>query len=59
MTVKVDEGKCIGCAGCVAICLAAALRLDGATPACDASKCINCQSCVRFCPAGALALEEK
>lgn len=58
MAVEVDTGRCVGCGGCVGVCPAEALRLNGANPECDPEKCTNCQTCVRFCPVGALKLEK-
>ena len=55
MTVKVDNSKCIGCAGCVSVCPVLALTLVENKISCD-EKCINCGACVKVCPARALRL---
>ncbi|MBI2578293.1 MAG: 4Fe-4S binding protein [Candidatus Aenigmarchaeota archaeon] len=60
MTVIVDDGKCISCGGCVAVCPVLALDMKKGTDIIvDNDSCIDCNLCVRFCPVAALELDEE
>lgn len=56
--INVDNGKCIRCSGCVAVCPKAALRLGESGIECN-ERCTDCGACISFCPFGALSRRPK
>lgn len=51
----VNQGKCVGCGGCVSICQKDALKMERNeegffVPVSDKLKCINCGLCNKICP---------
>ncbi len=51
-----DSGRCLCCAGCVAVCAPAALRMKKLDWEIEAGRCNRCGACVIFCPARALEM---
>lgn len=51
--VRVIRG-CPGCAGCVAVCRAGAIRMNHLVPEIAAALCSGCGACVTFCPTESL-----
>jgi uncharacterized protein len=52
-----NEGICVRCGGCVAICPAGAARItEGEYPHYDHSLCIGCAQCIAHCPETALKI---
>ncbi len=54
--IKVDNKKCVKCAGCVGVCTFQALKFNDKVT-CDKEKCTDCGICVKFCPVGALQIK--
>ncbi len=54
--VEIDAPACLCCAGCVAVCPAGALEMNGLVLQCADPSCTGCELCVRFCPVAALVL---
>ncbi|MDE7245835.1 MAG: glycyl-radical enzyme activating protein [Oscillospiraceae bacterium] len=50
-----NPAVCVGCGGCVGVCPAGALTLNGRVHA-DRTACTLCGKCVDLCPSGALSL---
>ena len=55
--IKVDNSKCVKCAGCVGVCPLQALKYNDKI-ICDKEKCTSCGICVKFCPVGAIDIEK-
>lgn len=49
-----DRTRCLSCAGCVAVCRPAAIRMDKLDWRIEPPACNRCGACVSFCPNGAL-----
>lgn len=52
--LSVDRNQCTGCASCVYVCKADAIRIISNKAVIDLSKCIKCGSCVEVCPENAI-----
>lgn len=53
-TLSIDRSQCIGCAKCVVVCKADAIRILSNKAVIDPSKCIKCGNCVEICPVDAV-----
>ena len=59
--VSIDDEKCNGCGMCVAVCVAAALEMQGtgkerkARMAAGDPPCVACNDCMAICEQGAIA----
>ena len=51
---KCTKKKCTGCATCMEVCPAHAIRLVNDMPTFDYRKCIRCYCCQEMCPEGAI-----
>jgi electron transfer flavoprotein alpha subunit len=56
MAVKIDEGKCVGCAACIDTCPVAALEMKNDKAVVDADTCVDCGACVGACPTEAIEM---
>ncbi len=57
VTLKLDEGKCVGCGMCLSVCPHAVLGLiDGNIEIRDRDACIECGACARNCPVAAVSV---
>lgn len=56
--IVLDEGRCVDCGLCTAVCKPDALTLDAETQALafDKDKCVYCEACVIACPRRAITL---
>jgi NAD-dependent dihydropyrimidine dehydrogenase PreA subunit len=52
--IEVNERQCKGCARCVPVCRADAIRIVDAKAIIDVSKCFKCGNCVDICPVNAI-----
>lgn len=50
----IDENTCAGCAVCVDVCPAGAIRMEKKRARIDDGLCIRCGKCHDVCPAGAV-----
>jgi len=55
--LSLNEGRCFGCAACVAICPVDALDLSGLLVVIDEPTCTHCELCIPACPVHALLFE--
>jgi len=55
--LSLNEGRCFGCAACVAICPVDALDLSGLLVVIDEPTCTHCELCIPACPVHALLCE--
>jgi len=55
--LALNEGRCFGCAACVAICPVDALDLSGLLVIIDEPTCTHCELCIPACPVHALLFE--
>lgn len=53
-TISIDRNQCIGCAKCIGVCKADAIRILSNKAVIDPSKCIKCGNCVEICPVNAI-----
>lgn len=53
-TLSVDRAQCIGCAKCIPVCQADAIRIISNKAVIDPTKCIKCGNCVEICPVNAV-----
>ena len=53
-TLSIDRNQCIGCAKCINVCKADAIRIISNKAVIDPSKCIKCGNCVEICPVDAV-----
>jgi ferredoxin len=53
--IRLDEERCDGCGGCVAVCAPLALVVSFDRVDYDDERCTACGECVPTCPRGALA----
>ena len=53
-TLQLDEGRCFGCAACVALCPIDVLDLDGLLININEPECTHCELCIPACPVNAL-----
>ena len=53
--VQADQGKCVGCGRCVAICAQDAPSITNKKSHIDQSKCVGCGRCLATCPTDAIA----
>ena len=56
--LSLDEGRCFGCAACVAVCPVDALDLSNLLVIIDEPKCTHCDLCIPTCPVHALFFEK-
>lgn len=58
VTLRLDQSKCTGCGGCVAVCPHAVFTLSGgkATIA-RRDACMECGACMMNCPFGAVTVK--
>ncbi len=55
MSIRIDQEKCIGCAGCAGICPGTLISLREKTAHMDYPRdCWGCASCVKECPVSAI-----
>lgn len=54
--ICLDEGRCVTCGLCTAVCRPKALSLRGEELVFDKDKCVYCEACVVACPRRAIAL---
>ncbi len=53
-----EEGKCISCGACTAVCVPNALHMNGNDEVkFDEEKCVACGHCVKACPMRAIDLD--
>lgn len=57
MAVKVETGKCIGCAVCLETCPYEAFTLEDGVAVVDPQKCTECGDCTAECASEALSLD--
>ena len=58
VTLKVDEGKCVGCGVCGTVCPHAVMVMsDGHASIGDRDSCMECGACARNCPTGAVTVQ--
>jgi len=58
-TLKLDQGRCVGCGRCVEICPHAVFRLEGGKAQIqDLDSCMECGGCERNCPASAIEVKK-
>lgn len=56
-TLKLDQGRCVGCGMCELVCPHGVLALDqGKAVIQDRDGCMECGACSLNCPAGAIDL---
>lgn len=55
MAVKVDNGKCTGCAACVDVCPVNAIKIENGK-AVVGEECVDCGTCISQCPVEAITL---
>ena len=53
-TLSIDRSQCIGCAKCIGVCKADAIRIISNKAVIDPDKCIKCGNCVEICPVNAI-----
>lgn len=53
--VQADQGKCVGCGRCIAICAQDAPSITNKKSHIDQSKCVGCGRCLATCPTDAIA----
>ncbi len=52
--LTIDRSQCIGCAKCIDVCEADAIRIISNKAVIDPTKCIKCGNCVEICPVDAV-----
>jgi NAD-dependent dihydropyrimidine dehydrogenase PreA subunit len=58
VTLALDQQKCIGCGGCVAVCPHAVFAVaDHKAVIVDRDSCMECGACMMNCPAGAITVK--
>lgn len=55
MAYKIDEGACINCGACEAVCPAGAISEINDKRSINADSCASCGSCVGECPVEAIS----
>lgn len=53
-TISIDRSQCIGCAKCINVCRADAIRILSNKAVIDPDRCIKCGNCVEICPVNAV-----
>jgi ferredoxin len=53
----VDQGKCLACGGCIAVCPEDAIAMHASKAVVTLEKCICCAICIKTCPVGAISGE--
>ena len=57
VTLKLVEGKCVGCGMCLSVCPHAVLKLiDGNIEIRDRDACMECGACTQNCPVKAVSV---
>ena len=57
-TLRLDEGKCIGCGMCLSVCPHAVFTLNnGKAAIADRDACMECGACAMNCPTEALTVQ--
>lgn len=51
---SIDDGDCICCGSCAAVCPIDAIQMGDSSYIIDTSLCVNCGACVDFCPVDAI-----
>ncbi len=54
--ICLDEGRCVTCGLCTAVCRPKALALSGDALVFDKDRCVYCEACVVACPRRAISL---
>jgi len=57
MSPVVHAERCTGCGGCMKVCPAGAICIEGQKSVIDSSKCIGCASCLAACPTMAMFID--
>ena len=57
--IKIDEGKCAGCANCLIWCPVegGAVTVYGISTV-NYEKCVECLTCIDYCPCAAISWED-
>lgn len=57
VTLRLDEGKCVGCGMCLSVCPHAVLGLiNGSIEIRDRDACMECGACAQNCPVNAVSV---
>ncbi len=58
VTLKLDEGACVGCGMCTVVCPHAVFQLEnGCAKIADRDACMECGACAKNCPADAIRVD--
>lgn len=58
-TLKIDDGKCVGCGSCLTVCPHEVISMNGDKKAVVShlDACMECGACANNCPAEAIAVQ--